>query len=463
MTLTHYSGTFQAAIKTVATANTPQTIGTTSGSVVSGNLLIAILASDNLGAVTGRTNEHLALTVGGQGLSKIDEHSNGGTGAATGVTCSVWTVVPNAAIASGATVAATFSGAVAAKALTISQFTKDTGTFIDLASPADVLREAVSAARPGEMIINAPGASRQILFVRGFAGETSTATQVSDTLGTYFTPITSTGGASDANIAARGSYRIATASSYGSGSVGGIPVADWSSIGFALYERSPQVTPDNFTLLDNFNRANALLVADLLWSGNQVRRTGTTALGINSNQLGSNFGEAVTTRQFGPDLDLIIDVLNTTGIDFKFLYNVLSWSTATATGYYASYDYISGWGFWTFSGLSSTGIASAATPAPVAGDQIWLRKRGTIHQLYLGRGGVWNKVLEANHGTYSSRISPVGIEVSGSTQRYDNFSGGTVSTPGPRTETLIDHFNRANGIIGAVAPWDGLNGKYNWE
>ena len=443
-----------------ATPNNPQILtGTVSGNVAAGQFVVAVLAADNLGTVDGETNEHLKLAIGPMSLSKVYEYSNAGGGVAQGATCSIWVGTATSQIGSGSSVAPTFSGPTQYKALTAWKFSMAPGNAIDL-DKLPVARIDKNAD-PGALTIS-NHAYRQHLFIRGTALEINVNTHTPGGSMTAINGATTGGGVADTAMTALGAFQIGYHASLNTDP--SASVCDSASIALALYERfSVHDRPGNVSLIDNFNRANGLLVADYVWSGNQVRRTGVTALGITSNQLGGQSGEALTALQFGPDLDIYIDVTASIN-EFAFYYSIANGGTASATGYKANYRLgTPGWSLWSFSGLTDTSFANTPDSGyelyPQVGDKIRVTKRDDKHALYLWRATLnrWEKMVEGTHSTYWNRVGPVGLEVVGTGGRFDNFSGGTVALTGisPVNETLIDHFNRANGAL-VAAPWNGL-------
>ena len=405
----------------------PVTIATLNVDMAAGICVIIILAADNLGSVTGPTNEHIALTVNSNRATKIREVSNANGGPGNGATVSIWSYVYHALSPQGSAIQATFSAPVTAKAITSYSFQKAATTEFDIIA----MQEAFEVNSNGNtMIVDTGVSGRWHAFIRGMAGDTG-----GTTFDTVY-PVSgmpnsqTSGGAGDSNIAARGLYRVEQVPSRELDP--NLDTADWASIGFAMLERTPPPGGDlplNNDLLDDFNRANGVITAGAMWSGNNIARTGTTALGINSNQLGNLFGDVYSTQNYGSDLDLYIDVVNITGLDFSFVYCIGSPNSSSATGYRANYTASNGWQFWTFSGLSATGFGSGSTtPVVAAGDKIWLRKRHETHTMYHLKSGssVWTKVISADQWYYATRVAPIGLEVRGSVQRLDNLRGGTI-------------------------------------
>lgn len=178
-----------------------------------GQLLVAIVASDNEDTTDGQTSLHTALTIGGHGATKVGEYTNTVGGAANdGATVSIWYLIAPADIAAGASTAQTLNTGKDAKAIVVHVF--DLGTLYSLT--VDGLSTLSNdAADPGSL--TATGSLNAIhLWVRGIAAETDSTTSLIPTSGwTALTGTQTSGGAAASNIAVRGEIKVASGTSSG--------------------------------------------------------------------------------------------------------------------------------------------------------------------------------------------------------------------------------------------------------
>jgi len=457
--------------KTASTANVAQTVAATTAQINANELVVAVLSSDSLvAAASGApTNNHNVLTVGGIPFSKQQEYTFG-SAAGSGATCSIWTLVPNANIASGSNIQATFSGAVTAKAVTIWRFSRDTTKVVDIAD-TEVRGEN---ADPGAMTLDTGVTSREHLFIRGMAGETNSTAMTPGGSMTAMTASTTSGGGAATNMAARGQFQIVTAQSLATDPT--VASANWASVGIALYERAlpgigadpaPDPAPTNAILIDNFNRTDGQMAAGGVWAGTEIRSANASDIGVVGNQL-ARYTNAVASDELcgsliiGPDVDFQIDsvILPSGGNDFIFFMAIQNPKSSSASGVFCAIDDTAAPRIGEFDDptlLISRVVGSSGSVT--TGDTLWFSTRGAVISIYkkTSGGSLWSLLL--THTLASGklpRLGTFGVTVGGPNQRWDNLYGGTVGTTAPASIAAIDDFNRANATsMPAGALWTG--------
>ena len=221
-------------------SSTTVSFATSGSSAPVGSVVIARVASDNINTTDGDFSEVVSVqdSTGGNAWAKIAEFTNGQAGAAAGCTVSVWMAHVGTEIPSGATIQATFSSAVTAKAITADRFSIAAGNFPQLAGPVQTLAD--DAAAPGEMTISGLP-SREYLFIRALAGETTLLSFEESPDWIDLKSFDYDGGPAAASMGVAGEYEIAT----GTG-ITSAPIEDtateWASVLFALVEVLPTST-----------------------------------------------------------------------------------------------------------------------------------------------------------------------------------------------------------------------------
>ncbi len=186
------------------------TLNTQAGSGAAiGDLLVLTVAVDNSsssdgdeGAVTG------VVDSGGVNVwSKAKEFCNGQAASQAGATCSIWYSPIISALATNATVTASFSNNTArdAMAANVWRFTASTGT----PTVADSTTLAADGAQPGSIDMTAPVPGTSYLRFRGIASESTLTTALTTTSG--WTTIGTTRASATAAMSYRGEFLISTA------------------------------------------------------------------------------------------------------------------------------------------------------------------------------------------------------------------------------------------------------------
>jgi len=185
--------------------------------------------------------------------------------------------------------------------------------------------------------------------------------------------------------------------------------------------------------IDDFNRADDLVEAgagSTIWQPNGFDQYVQDARVI-SNQLGLSAVQTTrlyTKAIFAADFDLIWDI-PAIGSSFSFNIAFAIQGAGTATFDCYAVEFTMGIGIAPYfrkyvDGVMSTPAVIYSAPCGVvAGDSVWVARRGTRVTAYRKpSGGQWTKYLEAEAPDYIS--GPVGLSWSNTSVRYDNFRGG---------------------------------------
>lgn len=181
--------------------------GTAGATAAVGNVIVAVVATDNTQTTDGNTSEVSSITdPRGNTWTKAREFCNGQGLANAGAVVAVFYCKVTTQIENADTITVTLANTHTAKAFTADLFTVN-GT-ISVAGTADLANDG---ADPGSMTISSL-ASKEYLFVRGIASESNTATALTPT-----SSYTSFGaeqigdtGTSATSMACRGEWRILT-------------------------------------------------------------------------------------------------------------------------------------------------------------------------------------------------------------------------------------------------------------
>jgi len=202
-----------------------------------GDVLIGVLATDNLQTTTGDSNNHLTLSsASGEVWAKLGEYTYSPTAAAAvGATVSVWwTRIPPGGFQVGSLTAG-FSAAITKKAFSCYQYQIGAG---NLVIPGTLVKASGSGNVAASVSAGA-GASGEYLFLRALAGETTAVTFTPTSGFTAWGLSASTGGASAANITVAAEHVIQTRAEAGLTSDPNWVAGDYASIYLAIAEGPP--------------------------------------------------------------------------------------------------------------------------------------------------------------------------------------------------------------------------------
>jgi hypothetical protein len=224
-------GTFAAATHKTSSSSFSFT---PSAALNAGQLGVLVIACDNLDANDGDFSVIAGVTdSAGNTWRKAAEFTNGQGGAGAGATVAIWYTVAAATLPTTGSITITFRAALTAKAVIGHRFAKAPDTTVKLAAAVSRADDGVD---PGPISLTGL-ASREYLFVRGIASESSATTSLTATSGwTAMDQAVTAGGGSATNMGARGELRIATATSVTSDPT--LFSADHASVLVALYEET---------------------------------------------------------------------------------------------------------------------------------------------------------------------------------------------------------------------------------
>jgi hypothetical protein len=186
-------------------------------------------------------------------------------------------------------------------------------------------------------------------------------------------------------------------------------------------------------ILDNFNRANE----DPLANGNWTCPAQTSAgnLTLTSNQTNSNFGSADcywSSSTFGPDSEAFVTISTVNnGFCTALFLRTNNLNSASLNGYWYEHCAVTGASNDTFTiyridNGSFTSIA-AGTQEVSSGDRIGAEAIGSsLKMYYKAAAGSWVQVVSVTDSTYSGS-GRIGLHLEDTTERADDFGGGTVS------------------------------------
>ena len=210
--------------------------------------------------------------------------------------------------------------------------------------------------------------------------------------------------------------------------------------------------PDYTTSIDDFNRADGLVDAGAgadIWNRTYYNSAVATDVRVASNRIKTSTADWMSAWTKGvttADCDILIDCIIAPvapNLEFGMFFCVTDGGTPTFDGYGIFW----GNGTWFMRRyLNGTNMGNIATGAGslIAGDTIWIRKRGSDIKLYRGQSGLYTKILQATDANHTAGGAIV-VEFSDTTQTWDNLRGGPYAVPVtfPLT-SLLDDFNRAN-------------------
>lgn len=227
------------------------TIATGLGAVSSGQVLLIKLATDNVTTTDGNTNDHTAVSAGGQAMTKLREFTNGNAAAAAGATVSEWILVVGTALVADDDVVVNLAGTApgnGAKAATGWAFSKGAGTPLVVETGAD---KATDGVAPGSLALSGLP-NREYLALRAIAVETSTAGLTPTASWTALSIATTAAGGAATNVNVCGEFRIQTTTSFTSNPTG-VAAADTANVLVAIYEgtaSTPIVGNESFALAE---------------------------------------------------------------------------------------------------------------------------------------------------------------------------------------------------------------------
>jgi hypothetical protein len=230
------SATADISDKTAGTSITDSAVNNTAEA---GNLVVCIVASDNIGTAAGDNNDHTSITdsTGSNTWTQAREFTNAGAAAAA-ATVSVWysTLAAELTVTT-ASITANFNGSPTASALSCWEFTKGTGT-VTLATGGQEVAD--DGADPSSLTISGL-TSREHLFIRGVASEADSPGFTQTGSYSAFNARGTTGGGGASNMHVGGEFIIATATGHTSDPT--VASADHASVFIALWVNDGAAPP----------------------------------------------------------------------------------------------------------------------------------------------------------------------------------------------------------------------------
>lgn len=183
----------------------------------------------------------------------------------------------------------------------------------------------------------------------------------------------------------------------------------------------------NGTLLDNFNRANAV-PPGAPWAATGIRNASASALGVVSNVL-TNTGHGYLVGPYGPNVDLYCDVvaIPSAGGAMLLYVDIQEPATTTFDGYSVHIFNNTGTIEWRLrridNGVNATLISKTSGEQLVAGESVGISRVGNEVIVNHKAVGIWKEVIRATDATYAA--GAVGVEFSTAGTQIDNLRGGT--------------------------------------
>lgn len=183
----------------------------TTGALTAGEVGILQINFDNIGTTIGDNSEVTSVTdAAGNTWTKAREYTYSAGAAGDGATVSVWYSKITSTLSSGGAVTINFSGNTTAKVALLNRFTLSNGGTVTVVGSSV---ETQAGADPGSMSVTPSSGSREHLFYRAIALETTIGAPTNTASYTLLADSASTGGAATSNIYGSGEWRIFTGAS----------------------------------------------------------------------------------------------------------------------------------------------------------------------------------------------------------------------------------------------------------
>lgn len=203
-------------------------------------------------------------------------------------------------------------------------------------------------------------------------------------------------------------------------------------------QEDPPPVPLNETIIDNFNRADDKITIGRpdLWYPDWYQPNSIYDMDVVGNQLaGTAFGAMAKSKfWFAADFDFLIDCIvasTLTGINGIFrLFCCEAPNASTDNSIDIRWNAQGDINVYRVTGGSNSSLGSGSSPAPIAGETVWVSRRGSVFKLYKGpTGGPYAQVFTWTDSNYM-RAGP--IDFQGANQalaRWDNLRGGPLVIP----------------------------------
>lgn len=191
--------------------------------------------------------------------------------------------------------------------------------------------------------------------------------------------------------------------------------------------------PDNSTILDAFDRANADPLDGswtLAWYGDAANEPKLVSNAVKCSQSGVWAGFRYNAATYGPDCDMFISA--PTWSDVLKIYARVGGTDASPNGYGCRISSgASDSNIFVLTGGSESVLGAAFTVTPHSGDKFGIKVTGTTNpviELWQYTSGAWSQVTTRTdtNSTYQG-AGYFAVEVYAATLIVDDFGGGTIS------------------------------------
>lgn len=258
-------------------------------------------------------------------------------------------------------------------------------------------------------------------------------------------------------MAGTGDVVAPAVSTVGDATVTALPMAGTGDLVAPAVSGSASSFPQNTTLIDDFNDGTAP-VKPGVWAG-KVGSASVPDITVIANQLGaaSAGDNGYTIASFGPDVDFFIDcVVAPAAASYVAFFFALTTPAGAFDGYALVISQGSPNDTWQLrrytAGANAATVASGTSPTLVGGtDSVGVGMVGTTLTAYKKSGaGAWTSVVSGADSAHT-QAGRFGMELGGTTQRWDNLSGGTVASSGDATVFALPLAGSGDLVAPAVA------------
>lgn len=181
------------------------------------------------------------------------------------------------------------------------------------------------------------------------------------------------------------------------------------------------------SVLDDFTRSDGALGGN--WAGPSLGFTFDHQVISNACGLTSaNFSSDCWASSFaGPDLEAFVDN-SVNGTQNRDLVMLDSPTSATPDGYRVLCQFIGGddWQIGRLDDAVFTQLGASITQDVASGDSIGMERSGSSISAYHKTGGTWTALGSRTDSTYTTSNYYIGLVSRDTTNRFDNFGGGTI-------------------------------------
>ena len=215
-----------------------------------------------------------------------------------------------------------------------------------------------------------------------------------------------------------------------------------------ITETAPPAGPTYEDSIDDFNRADDKLDAAGTWVCTWLNSTDPTDLRVIGNRLGSTVAtwqpaySKVEIDNSSGDCDVLIDCIATPvapNNEWGF-YPLLTGAGTAAQSGYGIFFAAGTWILRRYLNATNQGNIATVAGSLSTGDTIWFSKRGSALKVYVKHiAGGWSVLLSGTDANHNPAKGAIGIELSDTTQRWDNLRGGPLvsAAPAPKIVSIF--------------------------